>query len=371
MIFADLAVESIPPEENAITFLRRVRPQVSAICAELEDTFGDDSPDRENGKLTAAGAAKVRATLEAYENVVPTLTLAAACPEYDPMHDYSVSRSRMLEEVFDQASHSRGPSRVLMLQADLQIFDGELDEALQTCIHALHYGKHLEREPFIIGYLISLAVRDAALLKINEILATGTIAAKSHALLTAELELNDSMQGFPNALKSERVLGIASLREMFPGKLPLWYVRNWESDYLDMMATEVKMGASPRFEIADQIQAQQTAMTSGTTLANNVYAAISAARDAIDRVRARGRCIYVISAFQQSAEDGANDELELDRLGLDRKYTIDPFSGKPLRTKRTPEGWIVYSVGHDGKDDGGNFKDPNVDAGAGPVRTGT
>jgi hypothetical protein len=32
---------------------------------------------------------------------------------------------------------------------------------------------------------------------------------------------------------------------------------------------------------------------------------------------------------------------------------VDPFSGQPLRYRRQGEGYVLYSVGPDGKDDGG------------------
>jgi len=35
---------------------------------------------------------------------------------------------------------------------------------------------------------------------------------------------------------------------------------------------------------------------------------------------------------------------------------IDPFDGQPLRYKKLAKGCVVYSVGEDGKDDGGDEK---------------
>ena len=32
---------------------------------------------------------------------------------------------------------------------------------------------------------------------------------------------------------------------------------------------------------------------------------------------------------------------------------IDPCSGEPLRYRCTGDGWLLYSVGYDGRDDGG------------------
>jgi hypothetical protein len=34
----------------------------------------------------------------------------------------------------------------------------------------------------------------------------------------------------------------------------------------------------------------------------------------------------------------------------------DPFDGQPLRYKKLAKGYVVYSVGEDGKDDGGDEK---------------
>jgi len=253
-----------------------------------------------------------------------------------------------------------------MLQADLLIFDGHRDEALLTCIDALQYGRHLENEPFTVGYLMSLAVRGAALDKINQILVEGSVSAASHTLLADELARNDDMQGFVRCLKAERVLGIANFREMFPGKLPLWYARNWESEYLDIMATELAMGASPKHMITNDLASQRSQVAASGALPRLVYPARQAAREALDRVRSSGRCLFVLSAFQQTVTEGGDEELDLDGLGLDSKFTTDPYTGKPLLTKRTPQGWVVYSVGRNGKDDGGAISIPFDDTGAGP-----
>ena len=38
---------------------------------------------------------------------------------------------------------------------------------------------------------------------------------------------------------------------------------------------------------------------------------------------------------------------------------VDPFDGKPLRYKRDGAGYMIYSIGEDGVDDGGQKQDPN------------
>ncbi len=364
---ADLANEPVPPDQNAITYLQRVERQTMAIVAELRDVTPNDGPFREGTKLNAEGAAKVRATLKAYPEVVPTLAQAVACPAYDPTYDFSVPQPVVLDAVIQQAASRRAVARVMMLQADLLIFGGQREEALQTCVQVLQYGRQLENEPFTVGFLISLAVRGAALNKINQILVAGPISAESHTRLTDELAQNDDMQGFIRCLKSERVHGIASFREMSIAKLPLWYVRNWESDYLDMMATELEMGASPKHDIENELATQQTALAAATMLTRLAHPALQATREALDRVRSTGRCIYALSVFQQTGTENANSDFDLNSLGLDKKFITDPYTGDPLLVKQTPEGWVVYSVGRNGKDDGGVIGSPFDDVGAGPL----
>jgi hypothetical protein len=45
---------------------------------------------------------------------------------------------------------------------------------------------------------------------------------------------------------------------------------------------------------------------------------------------------------------------------------VDPFTDEPLHVKKTPRGWLVYSVGPDFKDDGGKL-DGRSDIGVGPT----
>jgi hypothetical protein len=43
---------------------------------------------------------------------------------------------------------------------------------------------------------------------------------------------------------------------------------------------------------------------------------------------------------------------------------VDPYDGQPLRYKLKQDGVVIYSVGHDGVDNGGNInRDRNLDVG--------
>jgi hypothetical protein len=69
----------------------------------------------------------------------------------------------------------------------------------------------------------------------------------------------------------------------------------------------------------------------------------------------------------------AEGEPQLADLNLPAEITTDPFTGEPLRLKKVGGEWVVYSVGQDLKDDGGDVgvpgpgKNSAQDVGVGPV----
>ena len=366
----ELARDPIPGDRNAVTYLRRVEQQVLAINHELQETLNDDGPYREGGKLNGAGADLVRATLASHPDVLPQLERAATSSDYDPMYDYSAPPATVVDAVIQSAGPSRSAARLLNLQTDLLIFEGKRDEALRTSVITLQLGRQLEHEPFLVGFLVSLGVRGGALDRINQILLDGPISDETSQLLKNELAKNDDMAGFAQCLKSERVQSVASFRNLSPAGMPLWYVKNWESDYLEMMASELAMGPKPQFAITNELSEQNTRITSSYgPLVQLVFPSLQASREAMDRVRAQVRCLYVLCELRRSTGDLREANFDIERLGLDKRFTTDPYTGSPLLTKKTPQGWTVYSVGRNGTDDGGSIGSPYDDVGAGTVPT--
>ena len=76
------------------------------------------------------------------------------------------------------------------------------------------------------------------------------------------------------------------------------------------------------------------------------------------RLQALIRCLRVLNALQAHAPWGGNEIPKLTELGLPVETTTDPFSGEPLHAKKLPQGWLVYSVGPNLQDDGGNLENP-------------
>jgi hypothetical protein len=73
-----------------------------------------------------------------------------------------------------------------------------------------------------------------------------------------------------------------------------------------------------------------------------------------------------LNALQTHLPAGSDAAPKLAELGLPIETTTDPFTGERLHIKKTPRGWLVYSVGENLQDDGGKIDDYRTDVGVGP-----
>ena len=102
-------------------------------------------------------------------------------------------------------------------------------------------------------------------------------------------------------------------------------------------------------------------------LAKSLAPAIQAVLHVVVRTRALIRSLRVLNAVQTHVSAGSKEPPKLTDLGLPAETITDPYTGEPLHVKKTPRGWVVYSVGPNFRDDGGKIDDPiNGDVGVGP-----
>jgi hypothetical protein len=87
-------------------------------------------------------------------------------------------------------------------------------------------------------------------------------------------------------------------------------------------------------------------------LTSAVRPAVAAARQASDRDLAAVRSLRILLALAGRAPQGPPPVAT--ELGLPAAEVADPYSSGPLLIRADPQGWTVYSVGSDGRDDGGN-----------------
>ena len=148
---------------------------------------------------------------------------------------------------------------------------------------------------------------------------------------------------------------------------PTWaYFVSDECDYLDLISEQLEFSSRP---FSDFVAAALESRHQGRIgpLSQLVLPALLQCRTASERDRARVRCLRVLNAAQSRADQPRQSKLKITELGLTADATTDPFTGTPLRLRRTTAGWLVYSVGENRQDDGGDLNGLR-DIGVGPNR---
>ena len=284
----------------------------------------------------------VKAVFDAHPKVIPLLQQAAACPDYDEQLDYTVPANLFLEtQLLPTVQRCRGTRGCCQIRADLLASEGNRDEALRTALAIFRLGRHFERNPMVISYLVAIAVRGiVAVGSANMALQAGPVTPELHRALEAELvsqkRTDQSELTWP--LNSERVYMLETFPKMAPGR-SLWFCRAffnwWESELLDAwqaMATAVKETHTFR-ETEHSLNAIEQTLSG--------YAKLdSPPMKSFYYTHALGlassRSLRVLNAIQAHVPAGSKEVPKLSELGLPAEATIDPFNGEPLHVRATP-----------------------------------
>jgi hypothetical protein len=356
--------DKLPPEKNAATYLSRARADLTALCKEINPI---DHRLAEDEKLSEADRKAIAKAFDAYPKVFPLLEQAAACPDYDGGLDYTTGVEAFLSVLLEQVQKHREAANALRLRARLRVAEGKYEEAMQDAVTTVWLARHVDREPLMISHLVACALRAVGMHTANDVLRAGPVSAKARAALDAELARADDTAAYVQVLKTERVYATESFRT---GLCANWFTRAYLNDdqcyYYDMMARHIALApktykeAVPVFdEMCDEAKSWRHRVSS------MVAPAIAKVYEASTRTRALGRCLRVFNALQQKVGPDDKTAPRLADLGLPAAATTDPYTGEPLHVRRVEGGWVVYSVGNNLTDDGGQVKDLK-DVGFGP-----
>ena len=360
---ADLAHEPIPPETNAAVFLQRADDDVEAARKELTALYPQSFvPPLE---LTEAEIENLDDLFAAYPNLMPLLERAAACPDYNSEPDAPQSPTAFLQPLYDRGSKFRDVIRVLRARSRLLTAQGRLDDALANQILMLRLCGAWSREPFLPSYLVRLGCRTVAVEGANEVLRVGPVTPASREALDAELALLDTSDDLIWALRSERAFSLSVIRDSFEKAVfvPSLMSNSVALRFLDFYDQLLEHASRPPWQSRFTPRFQGGWNPLDIMITQHIPA-MQSTREAAERVRAISRSLRVLNALQAHGVEEV--PANLNGLGLPEKATIDPFNGEPLRVKKLPDGWLVYSVGKNRRDDDGMWAGRRL-FGLGPI----
>lgn len=343
----------VAPEDNAAVILARVEEAASKMYVELAPHAHSEDFSWERG-LSETQITNVEQTLEAFPDVLPAFVDASQCTTLAGIYDYDVAPTRFMESLL--TGEIRTVIRLEDCYARYLASTGKPEEAVEAYLRVLRLAKLHQSEPTLVSFLVNIALRGVAINGLNGIFHTADLESITYQKIEQELSAQDNGEHFVHTLKTERVFGIESFRSL-SGWLGL--LKSQWINYLDYMEHQIALGAQSEY----QLQEVKELEARGLTVL--VQPAVFASRSAMNRSRARLRCLRILNAIYSL--ETMSDTVDLESLGLPSDALVDPYSGKMLLTKSTPRGWLVYSVGKNKNDDEGQIGDSQLDFGVGPL----
>jgi hypothetical protein len=261
---------------------------------------------------------------------------------------------------------------------------GDMKQALTSCRAALNAGRSVGDEPLLITMLVRTACVALACQSAERTLAQGEPAPDDLLALQRLLQHEAAFPALLVATRGERAMLHEMLDALESGDVSLfevlgndrevgalrkwafgWYLRDsFRADHPRALALLTRRIAELRRPPHEQIAAEQAFAAEVRGLPKDALAT-RALLPALDKVGVAERrrlagvrsMIAAVAAERYRREHGAWPE-SLDKLapGLLTEVPLDPFDGRPLRYRRTADGVVVYSVGENGKDDGGKVR---------------
>ncbi len=201
----------------------------------------------------------------------------------------------------------------------------------------------------------------------NLVLRSGKLPDDSYQALDAELARLESDQAYRHALVTERPFGLQGFRDLNQnsgwGPVGMPWVKNEAYGYLNLIGELISLADQP-YEDAKRVLKGNAALAAAGPLTHSLIPVLESTLTARCRASALTRALRVLGALLRRPDADAPVS-KLSDLGLGEQSTTDPFNGLPLRLKKTPQGWLIYSVGTNLEDDGGDQADQK-DIGLGP-----
>lgn len=275
-------------------------------------------------------------------------------------------------KLLDQVQSLRGGARLLTLEANVRAHRGDLHGAADS-IHAMNrLARSLEREPWMMPQLVRVAIAGQARDHLRRLLGSVDLADADLDRLQQDLRASDAKETLRLGMLGERVAGIQQFDGPGFGGAGggrLFFQVTQRGSFLEFLQYWDKMirateepwpEALEAFKVAgQQVQAKAQGGVSparvGRVLTALLVPAVEAFTTATARDAAMNRATDAAIACERYRRRHGKLPRSLEELVPEFLPQVpgDPFDGKPLRYVVTQDGYLVYSVGPDGTDDGG------------------
>ena len=342
---ADLSRPAKDPEQDAMLLLNRLQSQLGSF--ETEMFIDKDALTR---PVDDAMIARFNELNVAYPEVFPLIERLSQATEVSI--DLGDDSQEFLDSRLARWQRVRSCARVLAWKSRVLAAQGKPDDSIAANLQTLQISRLFDGQPLILWQLVSLACRNIAVEAIHDVIVSRPISGQMCDELNRELERHDSLPGYRTTLVGERSFGIEMITES-----GIFAMAHGGIGYLEVMSKEIEDSENEDFET----ERVMTSPSLYSKLINGWFAqsmspAIEATRQAISRTRSNIRALRIINALlaQPEAEGKTITPEYLLEIEVPQPMTVDTITGETMKVKHTESGWLVYSVGTNREDDGGD-----------------
>jgi hypothetical protein len=275
----------------------------------------------------------------------------------------------------------------------LRTQQGDVNGAALSCWAILNTARSIGDEPTMLPLLIRLACRGIGQRQLERVLAQGQLPPDLLAGLQTVLEEEEAYPSLLVAMRGERAQADRLASELQSGSVklsqlgpsgtqagnpsgavdlervfsPLFYgpMARTHGALLRYLTDVVAIAKQPVEDQRRLLQPLKSGRSQQPVLVSLLIPAVDKTAEAYLRCQADIRCAQVMLATERYRLRHHRWPAGLDDLVAEKllkHVPIDPYDGAPLRFLRVEDGVIVYSIGPDGKDDGGkiNRQNPNL-----------
>jgi hypothetical protein len=368
--FKDLAPKEPDSDEDGTTLYLQALAKIQAPSQAFTNlVFADPQKPPSQDPLVLAELARNREVLD----------LLAECirkPKFRLPIDYNTTQPFNVR--LDAVQSARDLARLLAGDVSVALTAGEHDRAVETVGRMFDLSELLRDEPFIISQLVRTAIAANAQASLKQVLASAELTAEQFSELDARLARMEAEFTLVPAMLAERASTFTTLSYLDeniavlsdPDNGPPAGLRFWvngpiypnrmadQAYILGIMREAVDAIDKPGREGSDAIQEIESRVQNAPksyVFSRMLLPAIVNVRQA--GLRHREKLITArlgMRVDRYFAEHGEFPQ-SLDVL-VDEKLTTVPtdlYIGKPHLYRLLPDGFVIYSVGPNGIDEGG------------------
>jgi hypothetical protein len=379
----------IPDEENGALVAITAKAKMPGRWPEWDYPPATGEPEggftatlqnlKPNQALSAAERGEMRQEME---------RAAAATQEARKLVDYRGGRypivytKNFISTLLPNIQDARGVAYVLQYDAQFRAQSGDLDGAIVSCRALVNNARSIGDEPMLIAQLVRMAIRAIAIGQAERTLGQGAPSADGLEALQRALEEEAEEPLLLWALRGERggadqflqtlANGSTSVKQMQgfmggPGQkgtrageelllyLPGTAV-NSRAALLERMNRLIEIAKLPPDEQIEPLKKEKATFAKEPYLVRELLPATEKVAEAERRTRGLCRCAAAGLAAERYRQKYGHWPEKLDDLAgefLDR-VPSDPYDNKPLRYRKDGEGVVIWCLGMDRKDDGGD-----------------